>query len=168
LVRPLTADERPRLAEGVHSSDPFVRRRCQILLARARGAGVPRSATPRGGADQTVRTVLRTLERAGLDAGLTRQSPRPHTLRATVGAAAAESSRAMPPHSPRTFGPPTGLRTRGRAAAVGFAAGLRPARVRAEPIRLALNRLGSRGKRAEHGSTRPAPAGARKEAPAAA
>jgi hypothetical protein len=166
-VRPLAADERTRLAAGVRAAGPCVRRRCPILLASARGEWVPRSATPRGGADQTVRTVLRTFERAGLDAGLPRQSPRPHTLHATVAAAAAASSRATPQHSPRTVGYPTSLWARGLAAAVRCAAGLLPARVSAETIRLALKRLAVRWKRANHGITRPDPADASKKAPAA-
>jgi len=37
FVRALTADERVALEAGLRSSDAFVLRRCQILLASARG-----------------------------------------------------------------------------------------------------------------------------------
>ena len=37
FVRPLTEEERLRLEAGLRSSDAFVLRRCQILLASARG-----------------------------------------------------------------------------------------------------------------------------------
>ncbi len=36
-IRPLTKDEQQTLQEGLRSSNAFVLRRCQILLASARG-----------------------------------------------------------------------------------------------------------------------------------
>ncbi len=44
FVRTLTDDERQALEQGLRSKDAFVLRRCQILLASARGERAPRSA----------------------------------------------------------------------------------------------------------------------------
>ena len=58
-VRPLTDDERDRLEAGLHGSSAFVLRRCQILLASARGERPPQIAASVGCNDQTVRNVIR-------------------------------------------------------------------------------------------------------------
>src|SRR4051794_30746028 len=76
FVRALTKLERDRLEVGLHGKDLYVLRRCQILLASARGEWVPRIAATLGCTDQTVRNVIRELERDGLDACLTRGSMR--------------------------------------------------------------------------------------------
>jgi hypothetical protein len=44
FVRPLSEEERTALEQGLRSADAFVLRRCQILLASARGDRAPRSA----------------------------------------------------------------------------------------------------------------------------
>src|SRR5712692_10727084 len=100
FVRPLTEDERTRLEEGLRSSDTFIHRRCQMLLASARGTWVPQIAAALGCDDQTVRNVLRSFEAKGLEACLTRQSSRPHTPHCKVDAAAAENLRALVQQSP--------------------------------------------------------------------
>src|SRR4051812_14558291 len=83
-VRELTDRERERLEAGLHAQALFEVRRCQIVLARARGEWVPRIAEMLGCNDQTVRTVVRELERDGVDACLERGSSRPHTIHANV------------------------------------------------------------------------------------
>src|SRR5207248_2333976 len=70
FVRPLTDAERARLEEGLRSSDAFILRRCQILLASARHERPPTIAVTLGCDDQTVRTVIRRFERAGIAACL--------------------------------------------------------------------------------------------------
>ena len=57
FVRRLTEAERVRLEAGLHSKDLYVLRRCQILLASARGEWVPRIAELLGCNDQSVRNV---------------------------------------------------------------------------------------------------------------
>jgi transposase len=168
FVRPLTEDERTRLEEGLHSPELFVLRRCQILLASARGEWVPRIATTLGCDDQTVRNVLRTFERAGLSACLTRHSSRPHTTHPKLDAAGAEHLRALLHQSPRTFGKPTGVWTLELAAEVSFAEGITAERVSDETIRVALRRLGVRWKRAKQWITSPDPAYPRKKGRATA
>ncbi len=163
LVRPLTEAERERLEAGLQSQDGYVLRRCQILLASARGERVPRIAELLGGTDQTVRNVLHAFEREGLHARLTRGSSRPHTIHAKVDAVAAEQIRALLHRSPRTFGKPTGVWTMELAAEVSVAEGITPARVSGETIRQAILRRGARWRRAKQWITSPDPAYARKK-----
>src|SRR3954468_14455284 len=103
FVRPLTEAEQERLEAGLHSKDVYELRRCQILLASARGEWVPRIAELLGCNDQTVRTVLRELEQDGVDACLTRGSSRPHTIQVKVDEVGRQQIRALLHQSPRTF-----------------------------------------------------------------
>jgi transposase len=163
FVRPLTEDERSRLEEGLHSSDAFVLRRCQMLLASARGVWVPQIAASLGCDDQTVRNVIRAFEADGVDACLTRQSSRPHRAHTKVDPAAAEHVRALVHQSPRTFGKPTSVWTLELVAEVSFAEGITAERVSDETIRTALRRLGVRWKRAKQWITSPDPEYTRKK-----
>jgi transposase len=166
FVRPLTDSERERLEAGLRARDPYVLRRCQILLASARGERAPRIAELLGCHDQTVRNVLREFERDGLDACLTRGSSRPHTIHAKVDAVAGEQLRALLHQSPRTFGHPTSVWTMELAAEVCVAEGITAERVSGETIRQAILRLGVRWKRAKRWITSPDPAYARRKVPA--
>ena len=65
FVRSLSDEERERLEAGLHARDLYEVRRCQILLASARGEWVPRIAEMLGCNDQTVRNVLRSLNETG-------------------------------------------------------------------------------------------------------
>jgi transposase len=163
FVRPLKEAEQERLEAGLHSRDRYVVRRCQILLASARGEWVPRIAEMLGCNDQTVRNVLREFERAGLDACLTRGSSRPHMIHAKVDAVAAEQIRALLHQSPRTFGKSTSVWTMELAAEVSFTEGITAERVSDETIRQAILRLGVRWKRAKQWITSPDPEYARKK-----
>jgi transposase len=167
-VRPLTDAERTRLEAGLRSPDAFVLRRCQILLASARGERPPRIARALGCDDQTVREVIRRFEEAGVEACLARRSTRPHHPQTKLDAAAAERRRALLHRSPRTFGQPTGVWTLELAAEVACAQGITAERVSDETIRVALKRLGVGWKRAKRWITSPDPAYARKKAPATA
>jgi transposase len=168
FVRPLTEAERDRLEAGLRSSDVYVLRRCQILLASDRGEWVPRIAATLGCDDQTVRTVIREFEREGIEACLTQGSRRPHTIRAKVDAVAAEQLRALLHRSPRTFGQPTSVWTMELAAEVGFAEGITAERVSGETIRQAILRLGVRWRRAKRWITSPDPEYARRKVRATA
>jgi hypothetical protein len=78
-VRELTEEERGRLEVGLRSSEAFVVRRCQVLLASDRGEWAPRIAEMLGSNDQTVRNVVKRFGRERLEACLTgrqRASPR--------------------------------------------------------------------------------------------
>ena len=168
VVRELTKAERDRLEVGLHSKELYVLRRCQILLASARGEWVPRIAATLGCTDQTVRNVIREFERDGLDVCLTRGSSRPHTIHARVDAVAAEQLRALLHQSPRTFGKPTSVWTLELASEVAYAEGITPKPVSGETIRQAILRLDVRWKRAKQWITSPDPEYVRKKVRATA
>src|SRR6266436_5500604 len=124
FVRTLTDDERTALEKGLRSADAFVLRRCQTLLASARGERAPRIAEHLGCDDQTVLDALHAFNAHGLEA-LRKGSSRPQRLRpAAFGPEQAEALRALLHHSPRLFGKPTSLWTLEVAAEVSCAQGL--------------------------------------------
>src|SRR4029079_9331479 len=105
-VRPVTDVERAQLVAGLRSSDAFVHRRSQILLASTRGEQAPQIARHLGCDAQTVRTAVVALSARGPGA-LRRGSSRPHRFHVAFDAARGEQLRALLPQSPRTFGKPT-------------------------------------------------------------
>ena len=162
FVRPVTDAEREQLEAGLRSSDAFVLRRCQIILASARGQRVPQIARNLGCDEETVRRVIRAFNTSGVDA-LKEGSRRPHTVHAAFDAERAENLRAMLHQSPRVFGKPTSLWTLNLAADVSFEEGLIPERVTGETVRATLARLGIRWQRAKKWITSPDPEYARKK-----
>jgi transposase len=161
FVRPPTEEERQALAAGLRSADAFVLRRCQIVLASARGERVPAIARSLGCGEQTVRNALHAFTRDGV-AALAEASSRPHTIHAAFDADEAERLRALLHRSPREFGHPTSVWTLEVAAEVAFAEGLTATRVSDETIRATLARLGLRWRRAKGWITSPDPAYAQK------
>src|ERR671937_525627 len=162
-VRPLEDAERTQLVAGLRSSDGFVHRRSQILLASARGESAPQIARQLGCDDQTVRNAIAAFNTRGL-AALHKGSSRPHRFRVAFDLARGEQLRALLHQSPRTFGKPTSVWTLELAAAVSFEQGLTPERVSGETIRATLKRLGVGWKRAKRWLVSPDPAYARKKA----
>jgi transposase len=162
-VRPLEDAERSQMVAGLRSSDAFVHRRAQILLASARGEQVPQIARSLGCDAQTVRNAIAAFNVRGL-AALRKGSSRPHRFRVAFDLARGEQLRALLHQSPRTFGKPTSVWTLELAAVVSFEQGLTPERVSGETIRATLQRLGVRWKRAKRWITSPDPAYARKKA----
>jgi transposase len=167
LVRPLTDAEHHTLERGLRSSDAFVLRRCQILLASARGERAPQIATHVGCDDQTVLTAIHAFNAVGL-AALEKGSSRPHHTRLVFSPEQTEQLRALLHRSPREFGHPTTLWTLELAAQVSFATGVSARQVSGETVRQALKRLGVGWKRAKHWITSPDPEYARKKARATA
>jgi hypothetical protein len=167
FVRPLADAERDALTAGLRSPDAFVLRRCQILLASARGA-IPRVIGEHlGCSDQTARDAIAAFNARGL-AALHRRSSCPHTTHAAFDAAQVEQLRALLHQSPRTFGQETSLWTLPLAAAVSVAQGIISAPVTGETVRATLARLGVRWKRAKLWITSPDPQYARKKGRATA
>ena len=156
FARPMTDDEREQLEAGLRSSDAFVLRRCQILLASARGERAPRIAHDLGCDGQTVRNAIHAFNERGLEC-LKEDSSRPHTIHAAFQGDRLEKLRAMLHTSPRAFGKPTSLWTLELAAEVSFEQGLSPKRVTAETIRATLARLDVRWQRAKNWITSPDP-----------
>lgn len=162
FVRPLADSERDAVTTGLRSADAFTLRRCQILLASARGERAPQIAAHLGCDDQTVRNAIHAFNRSGLDA-LTEGSSRPHRIAAAFDAVAAERLRALLHQSPRAFGKPTGLWTLALAAEIASTEGITDERVTGETIRVTLARLGVRWQRAKQWITSPDPGYARKK-----
>ena len=167
VIRPLKDEERQALERGLRSKDVFVLRRCQMLLASARGERAPQIAQELGCDDQTVLDALHGFNERGLEA-LQHGSPVPRTTYPTFTPEAAERLRALLHHSPRTFGLDTSLWTLDLAAQVSFQQGLTEREVSGETIRQTLLRLGVQWKRAKRWITSPDPGYRRKKANATA
>ncbi len=131
-------------------------RRCQILLASARGEHATAIARHLGCSDETVRQVIQTFETQGLGA-LQPRSRRPHHTQAAFPPAQAEQLKDLLPPTPRAYGQTTSLWTLELAARISFEQGLTAERVSDETIRATLARLGVRWKRAKQWITGPDP-----------
>jgi transposase len=163
FVRAPTEEERQALAAGLRSADAFTLRRCQIVLASARGERGPAIARGLGCGEQTVRNAIHAFGHAGV-AALAEGSSRPHTVHAACDAEGARRLRALLHRSPRDFGHPTGLWTLELAAEAAFAEGITASRVSDETVRATLARLGIRWRRAKDWITSPDPAYAQNNA----
>lgn len=161
LVRPPTDEERRALAAGLRSADAFAVRRCQIVLASARGEHAPAIARTLGCSEQAVRNALHAFDRDGT-AALTRASSRPHTATSAFDVRATDRLLALLRRSPREFGHPTSLWTLELAAEVAHAEGITPTRLSRETVRTALLRRQVRWRRAKRWISSPDPAYAQK------
>lgn len=164
-VRTLTDDERRQLEAGLRSSDAFVMRRCQILLASARGQHAIPIAQNLGCSDQAVREVIKAFNANGLKA-LEQQSRRPHNSGEAFSFEQVERLKELLHNSPRQYGKATSLWTLDLVAEVSFERGLTVSRVSGETIRATLARLGMRWKRAKQWITSPDPEYQRKKSSA--
>ncbi len=168
FVRTLTDDERQALEQGLRSNDAFVLRRCQILLASARGERAPRIATYLGIDDQTVLDALHAFNAVGL-ACLQKKSSRAHRTRLVFSPEQAERLRALLQRSPRDFGKPDSLWTLEWVAEVSVAEGLdADAGERGDHPPDASCGWALSWKRAKHWITSPDPGYARKKSSATA
>jgi transposase len=156
FIRPLSEDEQRQIQAGLRSSDAFVLRRCQILLASARGERAPAIARQLGCDDQTVRNVIHGFNASGLSV-LQEGSSRPHRLRTTFTAEKAERLKDLLHRSPRAFGKERSTWTLQLAAGVSFEQGIISEPVSDESVRRALKRLKTNWKRAKHWITSPDP-----------
>ena len=161
-VRPLTGEEREAVESGLHSSDAFTLRRCQIILASGRGKRASQIAQDLSCDGDTVTEVINAFNERGLEA-LRQRSHAVYTSQVAFDAEAAERLKAIVHQSPRTFGKETSLWTLDLAAEVSFEQGLTRERVSDETIRQTLKRLGVQWKRAKHWITSPDPAYERKK-----
>jgi transposase len=164
-VRSLTPEERRQLEAGLRSSPAFTLRRCQILLASARGQRPAEIAHHLGCATQSVRNAIRAFQARGL-ACVQAQSRRPKRTRVVLDTEKCEQLRALLHQPPRTFGKPRSAWTLALAAEVCWERDLTPYQVSIETIRQALKRLGVSWRRAKQWITSPDPAYARKKSAA--
>jgi transposase len=163
FVRELSKEEREALEAGLRSSDAFVLRRCQILLASSKGERPPRIAENLGCASQTVRDAIHEFDGRGLGA-LSPGSSRPREVHATFDEDGVEALQELLHHSPREFGKrTTSLWTLEDAAEVSFEEGITERRVSGETVRATLARLGVRWERAKRWIESPDPEYERKK-----
>jgi transposase len=162
FIRTPSKRERKALEAGLRSSDAFVLRRAQILLASSRGERPPRIAENLGCGSQTVRNAIHSFNQRGLEA-LTPGSSRPREVHAAFDEEGAESLREILHQDPRRFGQQSTLWTLAMAAEVSFQEGITERRVSGETIRTTLARLGIRWGRAKRWIESPDPEYARKK-----
>ena len=156
FIRALTENEQRQVQAGLRSSDAFVLRRCQIVLASARGERAPVIARQLGCNDQTVRNVIKGFNAAGL-AVLLEGSLRPHHLRTTFSEEGCQRLQDLLHRRPHDFGRDRGVWTLALAAQVSFEQGIIATEVSTESVRRALKRLKTKWKRAKHWITSPDP-----------
>jgi transposase len=166
-IRPLSPEEHQHLEAGLRSSDAFTLRRCQILLASARGQRPAHIARQLGCASQSVRNAIQAFHTRGL-ASLSAQSRRPKQTRVVLDPGKAEQLRALLHERPRAFGKPRSTWTLRLAAEVCWERGLTPCQVSIETVRQALKRLGVSWRRAKRWITSPDPHYALKKSAATA
>lgn len=164
FIRPLTTDEHDTIQAGLRSSSAFVLRRCQILLASARGERASAIARSLGCDEGTVRNVIKGFNECGL-AVLHKQSCRPHQLRTSIPDEYLEGLRDLLHRSPREFGIDLGLWSLPLAAKSAFLQGVIPVKTSGASVRRALLRLGVSWKRAKHWITSPDPMYLQKKLP---
>ncbi len=102
-VRPLTETEQAALEQGLRSKAAFTLRRCQILLASAKGIKASEIAATVGCSVQTVRNTIRAFEQHGL-ACLQAQSNRPKTVQPIFNISKREQLRQLLHANPRSYG----------------------------------------------------------------
>jgi transposase len=161
FVRPPTEEEQQALAAGLRSADAFTLRRCQIILASARGERARAIARSLGCSDQTVRDAIHAFDAVGM-AALREGSSRPHVIHAAFDADGAARLRALLHRSPRECGHASSVWTLALLAETAYREGLTATRVSGETVRATLARLGIRWRRAKTWITSPDPAYAQK------
>jgi transposase len=109
-VRPFSADEQRQLNAGLRSSDALTVRRCQLLLASARGQRPAQIAQHLGCATHSVRNAIRAFHPQGV-ACLQAQSRRPKRTQVILDAQQREQLKALLHERPRTVGQPRSLWT---------------------------------------------------------
>ncbi len=148
-VRPLSEKEQQQVQAGLRSSNAFVLRRCQILLASARGERATAVAKQLGCDDQTVRNVIHGFNSSGL-AVLEQGSCRPHRLHQAIADRDLPCLREIVHRGPRSFDKASSVWTLEALARVCFEEGLTSEQGSFETIRQAIMRLGESWKRAKH------------------
>lgn len=149
FVRSLSETEKEQLKTALRSSDAFVLRRAQIILASDRNERASQIACSLACGSQTVRDAIHSFNERGLDA-LKAGSSRPAEVHAAFDEDGAEALREILHQSPRNFAIEQSFWTLAYAAEVSFEEGITDREVSGETIRATLNRLGVRWERAKH------------------
>jgi transposase len=156
FIRPLSENESQQIQAGLRSSDAFVLRRCQILLASARGERAIIIARHLGCDDQTVRNVIHGFNACGLTV-LQEGSSRPHRLHTSFSEDGLQQLKDLLHRRPSDFGKERSTWTLELVAQVSFEQGITATPISDESVRRALKRLKTNWKRAKHWITSPDP-----------
>jgi hypothetical protein len=148
FVRTITEEERKKLEAGLRSSEAFVMRRSQMLLASSRGEHAIAIGRQLGCSGETVRGVIWAFEERGIDV-LKAKSRRPKEVHAAFSSEQAEKLKDLLHHSPREYGKTTSVWTLELAAEVCHEKGITDQRFSDETVRATLERLGVRWRRAK-------------------
>lgn len=162
FVRPIRDDERPALEAGLHSSDAFVLRRCQIILASERRKRAPEIAKDVGCDSDSVLDIIHGFNHDGVQA-LIRKSSRPHKTYPAFATEQREQLRTLLHKSPSLFGKSTDMWTLDLAAEVSFSQGLTKEKVTGETIRATLARMDIQWRRVKRWIKSPDPEYTRKK-----
>jgi transposase len=162
FVRAISDDERPTLEAGLHSSDAFVLRRCQVILASERRKRAPEIAQDVGCDADSVLDIIHAFNNGGVQA-LIRKSSRPHRTHPAFAAEQREQLRSLLHKSPSLFGKSTDMWTLDMAAEVSFSQGLTEKQVTGETIRATLAQMGVQWRRVKRWIKSPDPAYTRKK-----
>ena len=154
-ARPLTQSEQFSLQSGLRSSDAFVVRRCQIILASSHHQSVEQISKNWGGSRQGIRNILHAFNNEGLIITLSRKSNRPRSAQPTLDESKRAQLRQILEQSPRTFGKESSLWTLSLLAQIIQEQGLSIRVLSIESVRIALKRLGLKWKRAKSWITSP-------------
>jgi transposase len=156
FIRALTDKERSQIQASFRSTDAFVLRRAQVLLASERGERATAIAKQVGCHRQTVLNIIHGFNTTGL-AVLEEGSSRPHRLRTSFSQEGLSRLQDLLHRSPRAFGKERGTWTLELAAQVSYEQGLTATLVSDESMRRALKRLQTNWKRAKHWISSPDP-----------
>lgn len=102
-VRLLSKTEQVALEQGLRSKDVFTLRRCQILLASAKGTRASEIANYLGCSVQTARNTIHAFEQQGLEC-LKAESSRPKTVKPIFDENKRAQLRSLLHANPRNFG----------------------------------------------------------------
>jgi transposase len=162
FVLPLTADQKALLRAGSRSADAFTLRRCQIILASARGRPAKSIAQNLGCSAGTARNAIRAWNAEG-PASLTEKSSRPRSAAPLLPAGRHDDLRALLHQCPRSLGKNRSTWTLALLAEACHERGWTPRVLSIESTRHALARLKVSWRRAKRWITSPDPAYARKK-----
>jgi transposase len=162
FVRSLSDTEKEQLQTALRSSEAFVMRRAQIILASHRGERASQIARSLGCGSQTVRDAIHDFNRRGLDA-LVAGSSRPKQTHRAFDDEQGQALFELLHQDPRKFGKEDTFWTLEYAAEVSFEQGTTERQVSGQTIRATLARLGVRWERAKRWIESPDPEYARKK-----
>ncbi|WP_416669750.1 IS630 family transposase [Egbenema bharatensis] len=147
-VRPLSETEQTALEQGLRSKNAFTLRRCQILLASARGTQAREIAAAVGCSVQTVRNTIRAFHQQGL-ACLQAQSSRPKTVKPIFDQDKRAQLHQLLHANPRHYGKSRSTWTLDLLAEVAHEQGLTEHQVSRTTIEEALKAMGISWRRAK-------------------